>query len=285
MLLHVNINSKVTFACFFVSHNKTIIIAVNSNQEVIILMSLLKKCIAECIGTAVLVLVACGVAAFGGDNVAVSLAFGLVIVAMAYSIGNISGCHINPAVSFAMVLDKRMSWKEFGCYVAAQCIGAIIGSLLLALFMGSFEHLGGNEVQAGIVYQYGDVGSLFIGFAAEIVLTFIFVIAVLGATDTRYHDGKHAGIVIGLALALVHLLGLNITGTSVNPARSLAPALLQAFAGNTTSLQQIWIWLLAPMIGAALAAIAYRALTAHKESKNAEAHEEASAESNEEAAE
>ena len=239
-------------------------------------MSLLKKCIAECIGTAVLVLVGCGVAAYSGAQlVATSLAFGLAIVAMAYSIGNISGCHVNPAVSLAMALDHRISWKEFGCYCAAQVVGALIGSLILALCMGSFASLGGNEVQASVVYNYGEVGSLFIGFIAEVVLTFIFVIAVLGSTDTRYHDGKHAGIVIGLSLALVHLLGLNITGTSVNPARSLAPAILQACAGNTTSLQQIWIWILAPMIGGALAAVVYRALTNKKESKKSESEAQA----------
>jgi len=110
-----------------------------------------------------------------------------------------------------------------------------------------------------------DAWSYIGAFLVEVVLTFVFVIAILGVTDSRFHDGKHAGIVIGLVLALVHLFGLGFTGTSVNPARSLAPAVLQAFAGNTTSLSQIWIWLLAPLAGAALAAFVYKALTAKKE--------------------
>ncbi len=229
-------------------------------------MSLLKRCLAEGIGTAALTLVACGVATYTSSSVAISLAFGLVIVAMAYSIGNVSGCHINPAVSLAMALSKKITWKEFGAYVGAQVVGALAGSLILGLFKGGFTALGGNQIQSALLGAYSDsysvtAGSLIVGFIAEIVLTFIFVIAVLGATDSRHHDGKHAGIVIGLALTLVHLLGLNLTGTSVNPARSLAPALLQAIAGNTTSLSQIWIWILAPMIGGAIAAYVYKYLT------------------------
>ena len=230
-------------------------------------MSLLKKAIAECIGTAVLTLVACGVAVATGANwVATSLAFGLVIVAMAYSIGNVSGCHINPAVSLAMLISKKITAKEFCVYVLAQIVGAFVGSLLLALFVRGFGSLGGNEIQP-LLMKSGEVDALsYVGaFLVEVVLTFVFVIAILGVTDSRFHDGKHAGIVIGLVLALVHLFGLNFTGTSVNPARSLAPAVLQAFDGNTTSLQQIWIWILAPLVGAALAALVYKALTAKKE--------------------
>ena len=231
-------------------------------------MSLLKKAIAECIGTAVLTLVACGVAVATGANwVATSLAFGLVIVAMAYSIGNVSGCHINPAVSLAMLISKKITAKEFCVYVLAQIVGAFVGSLLLALFVRGFGSLGGNEIQPLLMKGAGEVDALsYVGaFLVEVVLTFVFVIAILGVTDSRFHDGKHAGIVIGLVLALVHLFGLNFTGTSVNPARSLAPAVLQAFDGNTTSLQQIWIWILAPLVGAALAALVYKALTAKKE--------------------
>ena len=231
-------------------------------------MSLLKKAIAECIGTAVLTLVACGVAVATGANwVATSLAFGLVIVAMAYSIGNVSGCHINPAVSLAMLISKKITAKEFCVYVLAQIVGAFVGSLLLALFVRGFGSLGGNEIQPLLMKGAGEVDALsYVGaFLVEVVLTFVFVIAILGVTDSRFHDGKHAGIVIGLVLALVHLFGLNFTGASVNPARSLAPAVLQAFDGNTTSLQQIWIWILAPLVGAALAALVYKALTAKKE--------------------
>jgi len=234
-------------------------------------MSLIKKAIAECIGTAVLVLVACGVAVVAtkldGWWVATSFAFGLVIVAMAYSIGNISGCHINPAVSLAMLISKKISLKEFCVYVAAQIVGAFVGAALLGLFLrANFAHLGGNEIQ-GLLLNNGsaDAVSYIAAFGVEVVLTFVFVIAILGVTDSRFHDGKHAGIVIGLVLALVHLFGLAFTGTSVNPARSLAPAVLQAIAGETTSLAQVWIWILAPLVGAALAAVVYKALTCKKE--------------------
>lgn len=227
-------------------------------------MSLIKRAIAECIGTAVLVLVACGVAVVTGVSwVATSFAFGLVIVAMAYSIGNVSGCHINPAVSFAMYLNKKISGKELCYYVIAQVIGAFVGALLLALFVRGFGTLGGNEIQA-VLYNKEfklDFVSYLGAFLVEVVLTFVFVIAILGVTDEKHHDGKHAGIVIGLVLTLVHLFGLGFTGTSVNPARSLAPAILQAFDGNTTSLEQIWIWILAPLAGAALAVWVYKKIT------------------------
>ena len=244
-----------------------------------------KKYLAECIGTAVLTFAACGVAVVAGQVmagafswwVATSLAFGLVIVAMAYSIGNISGCHINPAVSLAMLIRKKITLKDFCFYVIAQVVGALVGSLFLALCLrGEFSSLGGNEIQDLLKVTVDgelktDVWSLFAGFFVEVLLTFIFVIAILGSTDERYHDGKHAGIVIGLSLTLVHLLGLGFTGTSVNPARSLAPAVLQAFTGNTTSISQIWIWILAPLCGAALAAIVYGVITKGKEKSEPQA--------------
>ena len=238
-------------------------------------MSLLKKALAECIGTAVLVLVACGVAVVAGGSawwVATSFAFGLVIVAMAYSIGNVSGCHINPAVSLAMLISKKITLKEFLVYIAAQIVGAFIGAALLGLFLmnsNGFAALGGNEIQPLLMEGGKHLNAMsYVGaFLVEVVLTFVFVIAILGVTDTRFHEGKHAGIVIGLVLALVHLFGLGFTGTSVNPARSLAPAVLQAITGNVTSLSQIWIWLLAPLAGAALAAFVYKLLTAKKEEK------------------
>lgn len=239
-------------------------------------MCLIKKAIAECIGTAVLTLVACGVAVVAGGQgawwVATSFAFGLVIVAMAYSIGNVSGCHINPAVSLALLISKKITLKEFLVYIAAQIVGAFIGAALLGLFLmnsNGFASLGGNEIQP-LLMEGGknlNVMSYVGAFLVEVVLTFVFVIAILGVTDTRFHEGKHAGIVIGLVLALVHLFGLGFTGTSVNPARSLAPAVLQAITGNVTSLSQIWIWLLAPLAGAALAAFVYKLLTAKKEEK------------------
>lgn len=236
---------------------------------------LLKKCIAEIIGTAVLVFTACGVAVVASSAwwVATSLAFGLVIIAMAYSIGNISGCHINPAVSLAMAIRKEITWQEFGFYVLSQVLGGFIGAILLGICLrGNFEALGGNVIQGAIAAEKNldgtltyDAWSYIDAFLVEVFLTFIFVIAILGVTDKKHHDGKLAGIVIGFTLALVHLLGLGFTGTSVNPARSLAPAILQAIAGDTTSLSQIWIWILAPFAGAALAAVCYSFLSQRNE--------------------
>lgn len=246
---------------------------------------MLKRCLAEGVGTAVLTLVACGVAVVAdatGWWVATALAFGLVIVAMAYSIGNVSGCHINPAVSLAMLIRKELTFKEFALYVASQFIGALVGSFLLGLCLrGEFSSLGGNQIQVALMdlevkpsYLEGEVVtattnamSYVSAFLVEVLLTFVFVLAIIGVTDKSKHDGKHAGIVIGLVLTLVHLFGLGFTGTSVNPARSFAPALLQAFAGNTTSFNQLWIWILAPFAGAALAAIVYTALTKNKQAK------------------
>lgn len=236
---------------------------------------LLKKCIAEIIGTAVLVFTACGVAVVASSAwwVATSLAFGLVIIAMAYSIGNISGCHINPAVSLAMAIRKEITWQEFGFFVLSQVLGGFVGAILLGICLrGNFEALGGNVIQGAIAAEKNldgtltyDAWSYIDAFLVEVFLTFIFVIAILGVTDKKHHDGKLAGIVIGFTLALVHLLGLGFTGTSVNPARSLAPAILQAIAGDTTSLSQIWIWILAPFAGAALAAVCYSFLSQRNE--------------------
>ena len=228
-------------------------------------MENLKSYIAEFIGTCVLVLVACGVAVVLGCNtpagyVGTALAFGLVIVAMAYSIGNISGCHINPAVSLAMYVSGKMKLKDLIGYVVAQVLGGIVGALLLALFVGGFENLGGNVAQAPLVAAYGDVGSLFVALIVEIVLTYIFVTAILGVTS-KTENTAVTGLVIGGALTLVHLLGIGLTGTSVNPARSFGPALLQAFAGNTDALAQIWIFILGPLAGAVLAALVWKLLT------------------------
>ena len=233
-----------------------------------------KKYICEAIGTAVLVFVGCGVASLtGADLVGTSLAFGLVIVAMAYSIGNVSGCHINPAVSLAMLIRKEISFVDFIFYVIAQFVGGIVGALLLGLALRcDFSSLGGNQIQPVLFNGEGslDFASYGCAFLVEVVLTFVFVLAILGVTDKKHHDGKHAGLVIGGALTLVHLLGLRFTGTSVNPARSFGPALLQAFAGKTESLQQCWIWILAPLAGGALAALVYTLITNKKDAKEVE---------------
>lgn len=189
---------------------------------------------------------------------------------MAYSIGNVSGCHINPAVSVGMAVSGRTSWKDCALYVVSQIIGAFIGAALLGLCLrGNFAALGGNEIQELLMdaNKQLDAWSYVGAFLVEVFLTFVFLMAILGCTDSKHHDGKHAGIVIGLTLTLVHLLGLGFTGTSVNPARSIAPAVLQAVAGKATSLQQVWIWIIAPIVGAVLAALVYKALVGKKEAK------------------
>jgi len=234
-------------------------------------MTKIKKYVAEMIGTFVLVFVACGVAVWSNvDIVATALSFGLVIVAMAYSIGNISGCHINPAVSLAMFIRKELTLKDFLFYVLAQVIGATLGALVLGLVLrADFATLGGNTIQpllqANVVTGELDAQSYIWAFVIELVLTFIFVIAIIGVTDKKHHEGHQAGLVIGGALTLVHLLGLGFTGTSVNPARSFGPAVIQAILGqDTTSLSQLWIWILAPLAGGALAAVVYNLMANKK---------------------
>lgn len=207
----------------------------------------MKKYISEFVGTFVLVLVACGVAVTDGDLVSTALAFGLVIVAMAYSIGNISGCHINPAVSLGMLLSGKMSLKDFIGYVVAQVLGALCGSLVLGFLLGTFEVLGANSYGIDSFAQTAGIA-----FVVEVLLTFVFVTTILGVTSKEKYSNV-AGIVIGLTLTLVHLIGIPFTGTSVNPARSLAPALLQ----GGEALSQVWIFILAPLVGAALASVFY----------------------------
>lgn len=215
----------------------------------------MKKYICEFVGTFVLVLIGCGVAVVtGADVVATSLAFGLVIVAMAYSIGNVSGCHINPAVSLSMLLTKQMSLRDFVGYVISQVLGALAGAAVLGLLLDSFENLGGNSF-AGEFSAYG----VFVALLVEIILTFIFVTVILGVTSKK-ENGHTVGIVIGLALVLVHLFGIRFTGTSVNPARSLGPALLQ----GGKALTQSWIFIVAPLVGSFLASIFYNNILKEK---------------------
>ncbi len=217
-------------------------------------MESIKKYIAEFIGTFVLVLFACGTAAAVGcstvdPNVAyllTALAFGLVIVAMAYSIGNVSGCHINPAVSIAMLVSGKMSVKDFVGYIVAQCAGAIAGAALLGYFLGFDCGFGANGLYNGDVLK---------SLAIEVVLTFVFVLAILGVTS-KVENSKVAGIVIGLTLTLVHIFGIHFTGTSVNPARSLGPAI---FAGGD-ALSNVWVFIVAPLVGGVLAALVYKAI-------------------------
>lgn len=220
-------------------------------------MNSVKKYLAEFIGTLVLVLFACGTAAVVGCSsengtgyLLTALAFGLVIVAMAYSIGNISGCHINPAVSIAMLVSGKMSVKDFIGYIIAQFAGATAGAALLMAFVGKESGLGANGLYKG---------DILLSLLIEVILTFVFVIAILGVTS-KEGNSPVAGLVIGLSLTLVHILGISFTGTSVNPARSFGPALL--VGGD--ALANVWVFLVAPLVGGVLAALVYKFLASGK---------------------
>lgn len=222
----------------------------------------MKRYVSELIGTMVLVLFGCGSAAIAGTTlgtVGIALAFGLSIVAMAYVIGDISGCHINPAVSIGMWIDGRMEAKDLIMYIVFQCIGAIIGIALLAVIINSAPSLGGYAATGLGQNGFGSASSVGLdvigAILVEIILTFVFVFTVLGVTK-KVENGAVAGIVIGLTLAFVHIMGIPLTGTSVNPARSLAPAL---FLGGQ-ALQQVWVFILAPIIGAVIAGLLYKGL-------------------------
>ena len=228
----------------------------------------MKKYISECIGTAVLVILGCGTAmlvgcdaANGGGYILTALAFGLTIVAMAYSIGNISGCHINPAVSLGVWLTGGMSVSDFIGYVISQCAGGLIGSAVLAIIFG----LGGVEDKTGGFGANGLAGvsgNHLAGLVVEIVLTFIFVLAILGVTSKKAKHGSFGGLVIGLTLVVVHILGIGLTGTSVNPARSFGPAIFAAFTGNLAPLASLWVFIVGPLAGAWLAALCHKYLEA-----------------------
>ncbi len=232
-------------------------------------MSLFKKAICEFIGTFVLVFFACGVAAFtGGSLVATALTFGLVIVAMAYSIGRVSGCHINPAVSLGCLLTKRMSVKDFCVYVVAQIVGGFAGAMLLfGIAKMANVSLAGDACNAIVGgFENGFVaGGTIAAIIVEIVLTCVFVYVILNVTSSKNEGvSKIAGIIIGLTLTLVHLIGINLTGTSVNPARSLATAFGSLiFNGSSDALAQVWVFIVAPLAGGALAALLFKLI--HKE--------------------
>lgn len=231
---------------------------------------LLKKGIAECLGTFTLVFIACGVAALtGGELVATALAFGLVIVAMAYSVGRISGCHINPAVSLAMLIAKKMSLKEFLVYIIAQLIGGFLGGLLIfGVAKMAGLHLLGDA--SNYVINFGmegvTAGTVIGALLVEIVLTFLFIYVILNVTDSSNEGvGKKAGLIIGLTLTLVHLVGIPLTGTSVNPARSFATALnALVFNGTTDAIAQVWIFFVGPLLGGAIAALVFKLMHSAK---------------------
>lgn len=227
-----------------------------------------QKYVAEFIGTLVLVTVGCGTAMLVGCDAAngcgyllTALAFGLSIVAMAYCVGNISGCHINPAVSLGVLMTGGMSVSEFVGYVIAQLLGGLGGAILLAAIFG----LGGVTDMTGGFGSNGLAGvngSAIAGILVEVVLTFIFVMTILGVTSKKAAHGSFGGLVIGLSLTFVHILGIGLTGTSVNPARSIGPAILAAVNGNAAPLGSLWVFIVAPLVGAALAAVVYRYLEA-----------------------
>lgn len=216
----------------------------------------MKKYVAEMIGTMVLVLMGCGSAVFAGagqpfasvGTLGVAFAFGLTVLAMVYTIGKISGCHINPAITLGMLLSKKISGKDAGMYMVFQVIGAIIGSSILYILAkdsGSVTTLTGANGYTNVLPA----------FVAETVFTFIFLLVVLGSTS-KGANTKFAGIAIGLALVLIHIVCIPITGTSVNPARSIGPALFQ----GGEALSQLWLFIIAPFLGAAIAAVVWKGI-------------------------
>ncbi|MBR2641309.1 aquaporin family protein [Candidatus Saccharibacteria bacterium] len=230
----------------------------------------MKKYIAEFIGTLVLVLIGCGTAmtvgcdpAAGSGYILTAFAFGLGLLTMAYSIGNISGCHINPAVSIAMLISKKISWKDFWGYIVFQILGALAGAGILALIFngaGLVDSTGGFGAN-GLT---GVNGNPWVGLLVEILLTFIFVISILGVTSDKAKHGHVAGIVIAFSLVAVHILGIGLTGTSVNPARSLGPAIVAAIGGNGGPIAAVWVFIVGPLLGGILAAYTYRLLEKNK---------------------
>lgn len=235
----------------------------SENETVVVKESAVKKYVAELIGTFVLVLMGCGSAVFLGVSdvagvVAVSFAFGIAVLAMVYAIGGISGCHINPAVSISMLAAGKIGVKDTVIYIVAQCAGAILGAATLyGIASGSPIY---NLATTGLGQNgYAEMSPLSVSmvsaFVAEVVLTFIFVLVIHGATSEKVPKG-FAGIPIGFSLVMIHLVGILITGTSVNPARSLGPAVIV----GGVALSQLWLFWLAPIIGGLLAAVVWKVL-------------------------
>lgn len=222
----------------------------------------MKKYIAELVGTFVLTLLGCGTAVSlncgidAASVVGTAFAFGIAVIAMAYTIGGVSGCHVNPAITLGCLLTKRISSKDAINYMLFQVIGAILGSAVLYLLVATAPALpegtttGANACAGGVIN----------GLIAEIVLTAIFVLVVLGTTDEKVGAGNFAGLAIGMSLVLIHLVGIHYTGTSVNPARSIGPAL---FEGGQ-ALCQLWVFIVGPFVGAAIAAIVWSVIAGCK---------------------
>ena len=238
----------------------------------------MRKYISEFIGTAVLVLFGCGTAVMTGNILITAIAFGLALAVMVYAIGNVSGCHINPAVSLAMLITGKLSFKDFIFYVIAQITGAFAGiGLLCAIFNNTI--IGDTSLGANGFGDFSAAGiEMGAAFLVEVILTFVFIYVILGVTSDEKKSSV-SGIVIGSALAFVHILGIPLTGTSVNPARSLAPAAIQSITGaeiakaqgyEGTPIGQVWVFILAPLVGAALAAIIFTLLNKKKAEKKVE---------------
>lgn len=228
----------------------------------------MKKQIAEFIGTFALVFIGCGAAVIAGmgtgptaiDVLGIAFAFGLAIVAMAYGIGPVSGCHVNPAVSFGVMMAGRMTTSDFISYVIAQVLGAVAGAVVLYLILsgkasGWNGGLGQNGWGAGYLGQY----NLLSAFLFEAVATFLFLVCILGVTQ-KGAPAQFAGLAIGLTLAAIHIVGINVTGVSVNPARSLGPAIIGA-GRNPTALLQVWLFIVAPLVGAGVAGYLFKSGT------------------------
>lgn len=236
-------------------------------------MNAIKKYVAEFIGTMTLVLLGCGTAmlvgcnaANGGGYILTAFAFGLTIVGMAYCVGNISGCHINPAVSLGVLLSGGMTITDFIGYVISQFMGAFAGSGLLALIfgLGSVTDMTGGFGSNGLAGVHGSAAA---GLIVEILLTFVFVLTILGVTSKKAGHGSLGGLIIGFTLVLVHILGIGLTGTSVNPARSFGPAVVAACTGNSSPIGCLWVFIVGPLAGAALAALIYKFLEAPADKK------------------
>lgn len=226
-----------------------------------------QKVFAEAIGTSGLTFLACGVAVGGVSNTAICIAFGAVVVMMAYCIGNVSGCHINPAISLNMFLRKQMKFSEFIAYISGQFIGSFAGSLCLGVFNRlNFSNMCCNRIQQSLYYMneqkvyVKDFYSYLDAIMIETILTFFFVMAVNGATDKNYSDGKLAGLIIGVSLMLGVSAGFGFTGGSLNPWRSLSPAICEAFSGQLEALKESFVFILGPCFGASIAAITYSSL-------------------------
>ena len=230
-------------------------------------MKICNKMLAECLGTFWLVFAGCGTALFAGHAVGfvgVAIAFGLTVIAMAYGIGHVSGAHLNPAVSFGVFVNGRMSFKDMLLYWVAQIVGAIIaGAILLVIWksanMGDTGVFAANgygdtfKAAAGENYHAISAGGAFL---VEALLTFVFLMVILGATDERSNT-KAAGLAIGLTLTLIHLVSIPLTNTSVNPARSISQALF-ANADGWSACGQLWLFIVAPLVGACLAGLFYK---------------------------